>query len=102
MNDIQAVVASNRDTFRACYEESLKTHPGIKGAYILHFVVNPDGSVKSAAADPTRSEIHTADLESCTVKAVKALKFPPSSKGFESTVNYPFDFHPRASSKTSP
>lgn len=102
MNDIQAVVAANRDTFRACYDESLKTHPGIKGAFVLHFVVNPDGSIKSAGADPTRSEIHTADLESCAVKAVKALKFPPSGKGFESTVNYPFDFHPRGSSKPSP
>jgi TonB family protein len=99
MDDIRAVVTAHREVFRACYDESLKSHPGIKGAFVLRFVVNPDGSVKSAEADPKRSDIHAPDLEMCASKAVKRLKFPPSHKGMESTVNYPFDFHPRASMK---
>jgi TonB family protein len=94
-SDIQAVVASNRDSFRACYEKSLKSHPDIQGSFILTFVVKPDGTVKSAEADQSRSQIHTADLETCAVAALKTLKFPPSRKGMESTVNYPFDFHPK-------
>ena len=95
MDDIRAIVAGNRDAFRACYDRSLKTHPGIKGRFMLKFVLNPDGTVKSAAADPTASEIHASDLESCAVGALKGLKFPPSKKGMESTVNYPFDFNPK-------
>jgi TonB family protein len=95
MSDIQAVVASNRDSFRACYDKSLRAHPDIQGSFILTFVVNPDGTVKSAQADQSRSQIHTADLETCAVATLKTLKFPPSRKGMESTVNYPFDFHPK-------
>ena len=95
MNDIRAVVAGNRDAFRACYDRSLKTHPGIKGTFTLKFVVNPDGSVKTAEGDVTKSEIHAPDLESCAVGVLKGLKFPPSKKGMESTVSYPFDFNPK-------
>jgi TonB family protein len=103
MDDIRAIVAGNRDLFRACYDRSLKTHPGIKGKFVLKFVVNPDGSVKSAEGDATKSEIHTPDLESCAVGVLKGLKFPPSKKGMESTVNYPFDFNPKGPSpKTGP
>jgi TonB family protein len=100
IDDIRAVIASNRDTFRGCFDESLKTHPGLEGKFMLHFMVNPDGTVKSAEADPTRSTIHAADMEACASRAVRALRFPPSRKGMESTIDYPFDFHPRASSKS--
>jgi TonB family protein len=95
MNDIRAVVASNRDAFRACYDKSLKGHPDIKGTFILNFVLKPDGTVKSAQADQAQSQIHTPDLETCAVATLKTLKFPPSRKGMESTVNYPFDFNPK-------
>ena len=95
MDDVRAVVAGNRDAFRACYDKSLKTHPGIKGRFMLKFVVSPDGAVKSAEADVAKSEIRASDLESCAVGVLKGLKFPPSKKGMESTVNYPFDFNPK-------
>jgi hypothetical protein len=95
MDDIRAVVAGNRDLFRACYERSLKTHPGIKGSFVLRFMVNPDGSIKSAEADQAKSEIHTDDLVACAIGVLKGLKFAPSRKGMESTVSYPFDFHPK-------
>jgi TonB family protein len=94
LNDIRAVVANNRDSFRACYDKAAKAHPGIKGTYTLKFVVNPDGTVKSAEADSAKSEIHAAELDTCAVAALKALKFPPSKRGMESAVNYPFDFKP--------
>ena len=102
MNDIRAVVAGNRDVFRACYEQSAKSHPGIKGTFTMRFIVNPDGSVKSAEADPAKSEIHAADLEACAANALKHLKFPPSRRGMESSVSYPFDFNPKAPPKTMP
>ncbi|HEX9297381.1 MAG TPA: TonB family protein [Polyangiaceae bacterium] len=95
LDDIRAVVASNRDSFRACYDRSLKGHPGIKGTFVLKFVVNPDGTVKSAEADQAKSQIHASDLDTCAIAALKGLKFPPSRKGMESTVSYPFDFNPK-------
>jgi TonB family protein len=95
MNDVRAVIAGTRDAFRACYDKSLKAHPDIKGTFILSFVLNPDGSVKSAQADQSKSQIHTADLETCAIATLRGLKFSPSRKGMESTVNYPFDFNPK-------
>jgi len=95
MDDIRAIVAGNRDAFRACYDRSLTKHPGIKGRFTLKFVVSPEGVVKSAEGDATKSEIHAPDLESCAIGVLKGLKFPPSKKGMESTVNYPFDFNPK-------
>ncbi|HMI82522.1 MAG TPA: AgmX/PglI C-terminal domain-containing protein [Polyangiaceae bacterium] len=101
LNDIRAVVANNRDAFRACYDKAVKAHPGIKGTYTLKFVVNPDGTVKSAEADSTKSEIHAVDLDTCAVGALKSLKFPPSKRGMESSVNYPFDFKPQGAPSKS-
>jgi periplasmic protein TonB len=103
LNDIQAIVTNNRDAFRACYDKAAKTHPGIKGTYTLKFIVSPDGTVKSAEGDSTKSEIHVPELDTCAVAALKTLKFPPSKRGMESAVSYPFNFKPQgAPSKGSP
>ena len=103
LNDIQAIVTNNRDLFRACYDKAAKARPGIKGTYTLKFVVNPDGSVKSAEGDSTKSEIHAAELDTCAIAALKTLKFPPSKKGMESAVSYPFNFKPQgAPGKSAP
>jgi TonB family protein len=101
ISDIQAVVGSNRDMFRNCYERSLKAHPGIKGKYVLTFVINPDGSVKSAETDQSTSQIHQSDMASCAETAVRTLKFPPSKKGKESRASYPFDFNPKPPSASA-
>ena len=92
--EIQAVLAANRDKVRACYEAALKTNPGIHGDVVVAFVINPDGSVKSAEVNWSESEIHVPELDSCAVDVVRSLKFPPSSRGLESKVNYPFNFNP--------
>jgi TonB family protein len=100
LNDIQAIVAGNRDLFRACYDKAAKTHPGIKGDFTLKFVVNPDGTVKSAEGDPTKSEIHVPELDTCAIATLKTLKFPPSKRGMESAVSFPFKFTPQGAPKS--
>jgi TonB family protein len=102
INDIQAVVGSNRDLFRNCYERSLKAHPGLKGKYVLTFVINPNGTVKSAETDQSTSQIHQSDMASCAEAAIRTLKFPPSKKGKESRTSYPFDFNPKPPSGSAP
>ncbi|MEY4544036.1 MAG: hypothetical protein RL685_231 [Pseudomonadota bacterium] len=61
---------------------------------MIGFVINPDGSVKSAEVNTTESELHVPELDSCAVDVLKTLKFPASSRGLESKVNYPFNFKP--------
>jgi TonB family protein len=95
LDDIRAIVTNNRDTFRACYDKAAKSRPGIKGTFTLKFVVSPDGTVKSAEADATKSDIHAPELDTCAATAFKALKFPPSKRGMESSGHYPFNFNPK-------
>jgi TonB family protein len=102
MEDIQAVINANRRLFRDCYDKSLKAHSGIQGKYVITFVINPNGSVKSAETDQSTSQIHQADMASCAEAAVRTLKFPPSKKGKESRTSYPFVFTPTGSSTSSP
>jgi TonB family protein len=98
LDDIRAIVTNNRDTFRACYDKAAKARPGIKGTFTLKFVVNPDGTVKSAEADSSKSDIHAPELDTCAAAAFKALKFPPSKRGMESSGHYPFNFNPKGAS----
>jgi len=94
-DEIQRVIADNRPKVRACYEAALKTNPGIAGDLVVSFIINPDGSVKDAEVNWSESELHVPELDSCTLEVVQALKFPPSSRGLESKVNYPFNFNPQ-------
>jgi TonB family protein len=93
--EIARVIADNRTKVRACYETALKTNPGIAGDLVVSFIINPDGSVKNAEVNWSESELHVPELDSCTLEVVQALKFPPSSRGLESKVNYPFNFNPQ-------
>ena len=94
-DEIQRVIADNRGKVRACYEAALKANPGIAGDLVVSFIINPDGSVKNAEVNWSESELHVPELDSCTLEVVQALKFPPSSRGLESKVNYPFNFNPQ-------
>ena len=95
--DYQAIIQNNRDRFRTCYEASLAAHPGIKGRAMLRFVLAPNGTVKEAGLERSNSDITEDDLDRCMGEAVRKLSFPPSKKGMETTVRYPFHFNPKSS-----
>lgn len=94
IDEYRAVIQANRDPFRACYEKSLSKNPDIKGRVTLSFRLGVDGKVLDAAIDPSASDISLPELDKCMADAVRALKFPPSKKGKESVVRYPFEFKP--------
>jgi TonB family protein len=91
--DIQRVIAGNRQKIRDCYDAALANNPGIQGDLVISFVINPDGSVKDVEVN-TESDLHIPELDTCATGAVRALEFPASSRGLESKVNYPFNFKP--------
>lgn len=92
--EIQQVMANNRDKVRACYDTALAQNPGIKGDLVIDFTIDPRGDVKQAEVNWSQSEIHIPELDSCAADAVRSLKFPASSRGLESKVSYPFNFNP--------
>jgi TonB family protein len=91
---IQQVMAANRDKVRACYDAALPQNPGIHGALVLDFVIDPRGDVKRAEVNWSASDLHIPELDTCAVDAVRSIKFPASSRGLESKVSYPFNFNP--------
>jgi hypothetical protein len=96
LNDIVKTVSANRGLFRACYDKSLKAHPGIEGRFVLKFAIKPDGTVKSVDVDMSKSQIRTEDMINCALQAGRGLKFAESATGMQSAASYPFDFHPKA------
>jgi TonB family protein len=92
--EIQQVMADNRDKVRACYDAALAQNPGIAGDLVVDFTIDPRGDVKAAEVNWSQSEIHIPELDTCAADAVRSLKFPPSSRGLESKVSYPFNFNP--------
>jgi TonB family protein len=91
---IQQVMAESRDKVRACYDAALPQNPGIHGALVLDFVIDPRGDVKRAEVNWSASDLHIPELDTCAVDAVRSIKFPASSRGLESKVSYPFNFNP--------
>jgi pyruvate/2-oxoglutarate dehydrogenase complex dihydrolipoamide acyltransferase (E2) component len=94
MEVIAAVVKANRQKARDCYEKALKQNSGLKGDLVVHFTLKPNGKVKEAMLNRERSTITEPSVVNCVIDVIKSLEYPKSSKGFESTVNYPFNFNP--------
>jgi TonB family protein len=102
---INAVVQANRQKVRDCYDAALKSSPanaGAAGDLVVSFVIDPEGKVKEAEVNWSQSEIHIPELDTCAAAAIRSLTFPPSSKGMESKVNYPFNLNPKGPATTTP
>jgi hypothetical protein len=89
---IAKMIKDNRKAFRDCYEKGTKDLPDVEGTLTLHFVLDPTGKVKVAELNTSRSTIKAPSVVDCAIAALKAMQFPPSSRGMESVINSPFDF----------
>jgi hypothetical protein len=94
MEAIAALVKAHRKEARTCYEEGQKQIEGLKGDLVVHFILKPSGEVKLADLNKERSTITEPSVVKCVIGVVTAIQFPKSSKGLETTVNYPFNFNP--------
>ena len=94
MESIAALVKTHRKEARDCYEKALKQIPGLKGDVVIHFTLKPNGAVKQAELNDEKSTIREASVSSCVIDVIRAITFPRSSKGLETSVNYPFNFNP--------
>jgi TonB family protein len=91
---IAETVKNNRQPVRDCYDKGRKEIGDLKGTMTIKFTLDPDGKVKKAELNLQRSDIKAPAVVSCAIDALKKIKFPPSSRGMETTVDYPFDFKP--------
>ena len=93
MDVIAQVVKENRKPVRECFDKAKKDLPDLKGDMVIHFVVDPEGKVKKADLNQERSTLKSPAVVDCAIKVVFGIKFPPSSRGMDTTVNYPFNLN---------
>lgn len=93
MEVIAQVVKENRKPVRECFEKAKKDLPDLKGDMVIHFVVDPEGKVKKADLNQERSTLKAPPVVDCAIKVLMGIKFPPSSRGMDTTVNYPFNLN---------
>jgi hypothetical protein len=93
MEVIAQIVKDNRKPVRDCFEKAKKELPDLKGDMVIHFVVDPEGKVKKAELNQERSTLKSPAVVDCSIKVVQGIKFPPSSRGMDTTVNYPFNLN---------
>ena len=91
---VQKIVMEKRPIVRKCYEDALKELPGLKGDVVIHFVLDPEGKVKKAELNQEKSTLKSPKVVECAINVIKGIKFPPSSRGMQSEINYPFNFNP--------
>jgi hypothetical protein len=91
---IRAVVEKDRNKVRRCFDSLSKEEQGRGGMLTIAFKLGSRGDVQAAGLNAERSTLKQPKLVSCAIAAFKTLKFPASSRGFESNGNYPFKFKP--------
>lgn len=90
---IQRIVRQNSGRFVACYQDGLRTNPGLEGRVQVAFVIARDGSV-TTAHDTSGSDLPDQNVRACVTKAFYGVSFPEPSGGIV-TVTYPFAFSPQ-------
>lgn len=91
---IQKIVKEQRKPVRECYEKARKDLPSLQGDMVIHFVLDPEGKVKTIELNEQRSTLKAPPVVDCAIKVIRGLSFPPSSRGMETNVNYPYNFMP--------
>ncbi len=88
---IQRVVRLNDGRYRACYENALRTDPGLQGRVTVKFMIDRNGGVAFAADGG--SDIPDEGVRRCVVSSFLSLSFPAPDSG-SVTVVYPIVFSP--------
>lgn len=90
---IQRIVRQSFGRFRGCYEDGLRSNPGLEGRVTARFVIARDGSVASVQSGGT--DLPDARVVSCVLHAYTSLSFPAPKDGIVK-VTYPLMFSPSA------
>jgi hypothetical protein len=94
MDVIRKLVMDNRKAARKCYDDARKDLKDLKGDVVIHFVLDPEGKVKLAELNQERSTLKAPAVTDCVLGVIRSIHFPPSSRGMETSTNYPFNFTP--------
>jgi outer membrane biosynthesis protein TonB len=83
---------ANRDGFRRCFDLWGQKNRGQSGTVYLVIHLKTDGKLDKAEVDPSKGNLHAAEVETCMIDFAKSLTYPKSPSGKETRFTYPFDF----------
>ena len=86
---IRRVVVARAGVLRACYQKALHRTPGIAGAVVVAFSIEPNGTVASLMSTASTARL-PEDIASCIKSNIHRLRFN-ATEG-RSEVSYPFVF----------
>jgi metallo-beta-lactamase class B len=89
---IRRVIRRHIDDVKACYEGELVHQPALAGRIMVQFTIAASGQVVSSVLQ--NSTMGSAQVESCTVAAVRTWQFPKPIGGGNVIVSYPFVLTP--------
>ncbi|MEP7123641.1 MAG: AgmX/PglI C-terminal domain-containing protein [Byssovorax sp.] len=95
---IQRIVRQNFGRFRLCYENGLRSNPGLEGRVSVRFIIGTDGNV--SAVSNGGSDLPDGSVVACVVRSFGGLTFPAPDGG-NVAVTYPIVFAP-ANDSTPP
>jgi hypothetical protein len=88
-DEIENALLAKKADFKNCYLKIAPTEPS--GAFRVHFVILPEGSVNSATIED--NSLKAPVVENCVLDTLKQIQFPKSAKNGRIEVMYPFKFH---------
>ncbi len=89
--EILAVIRSNLNQIRHCYEQLLQRSPRSSGKLVVNFTIGASGRVKSISAG---GGISDSIMRGCVTGRIKRWKFPAPRGANSVNVKYPFVFTP--------
>lgn len=91
MESIRRVFEQHKGAIYALYNRALRSDPGLKGKFVFHIVIEPDGSISSI--DLVDSQLTDQKLELKLLARIQMISFGPEDVA-ATPVNYKFDFMP--------
>jgi pSer/pThr/pTyr-binding forkhead associated (FHA) protein len=89
---IRRVILQNINQFKSCYERALNRDPSLSGKIVLKWSIVDKGRVGEAGVGS--STMGSSEVEQCTVRVLRTLRFPEPPAGQVADVQYPFVFAP--------
>jgi hypothetical protein len=72
-------VRARLSAIKACYERGLQRQPSLGGRLLLHWTIDPDGTVGDAKTDA--DTLAEPEVSACVLSLVQRWRFPPPAHG---------------------
>lgn len=89
---ITALVRSNRDKFRCCFDLWGRKNPGGAGNVNMKVKIDPEGKLLNAEIVPKDTTVTAPEVHACILEVAKSLAWPKSPSGKDTTYTHPFSF----------